>query len=81
MCRSDRSHSLRRMDTQHPPRRRSAMALITGATFTIGGCLYMALAQSTSHVPGYLYRSPLSRHTFVFFAFYAAAIHLGSSPE
>jgi hypothetical protein len=52
------------------------MALITGATLTLGGCLYMAVAQSSSHVPTHLYRSPLTRHAFVFFAFYAAVTHL-----
>jgi hypothetical protein len=64
------------INTQHPPRRRGAMALIAGATLTLGGCLYIALAQSSSHVSTHLYRSPLSRHAFVFFAFYAAVIHL-----
>ncbi len=52
------------------------MALIAGAALTLGGCVYIAVAQSTSQVPAHLFRSPLSRHAFLFFAFYAAVTHL-----
>jgi hypothetical protein len=62
-------------NTHTTSRRRSGVALLAGAAFTIAGCIVIAVAQATGNVPDTLFRFPLSHNAAVEFAVYAAFTH------
>lgn len=56
-------------------RRHGGVALLTGAALTAAGCIWVAVAQATSHVSTNLFRYPLSHNAAVAFALLAACAH------